>query len=259
MHATWPVLTATHQKAVLHSTSTRWRRGSLISIGMAVWAWGLVGESRRCFPASPTSADAQPATRSTQLAITFTTHAHHIDDRLARDLRGNVHFIRVSIDGVGATYERIRGRPFAQLLARLRTIGNLSKFGINFVVNAQTFADLDCAIAIASDSGACEFLLLPEQPTSTSSGIDLDTAMALRAWIHSYRGSLPLLVSEAGAEGISYCTPIPNETALDAYAHIDAKGIIKDNSFTQEGVRIGEDGIIAAFACLRRSREENIA
>ena len=197
------------------------------------------------------------ATLNTQLAITFTTHGHHVDEHLARDLAGNVHFIRVSMDGVGPTYERVRGRSFSDFLDRLRTIRGISKFGINFVVTAQTFPDLDAAVAIAADGGASEFLLLPERPTSTSLGIDQSTAAALRSWVLGYRGPLPLLISEAAAEGISYCTPVPDEDALDAYAHIDAAGVLKPTSFQVEGVRIGSDGVIAALARLRRIHQEN--
>src|ERR1051326_2691015 len=43
-------------------------------------------------------------THKTELAVTFTTHAHHLDQTLSAELRGNVHFIRVSMDGVGSTY-----------------------------------------------------------------------------------------------------------------------------------------------------------
>ena len=39
---------------------------------------------------------------------------------LAEGLRGSVHFVRVSMDGVGATYESIRRRSFPDLLARLK-------------------------------------------------------------------------------------------------------------------------------------------
>ena len=38
------------------------------------------------------------AARETGLAVTFTTHAHHLDDELVADLTGSVHFVRVSMD-----------------------------------------------------------------------------------------------------------------------------------------------------------------
>lgn len=54
------------------------------------------------------------AARETGLAVTFTTHGHRLlDGSIATAIAGCVHFIRVSMDGVGRTYEAIRGRPFS--------------------------------------------------------------------------------------------------------------------------------------------------
>jgi MoaA/NifB/PqqE/SkfB family radical SAM enzyme len=93
-------------------------------------------------------------TTETRLSITLTTHAHRLTEELARALAGNVHFIRVSMDGVGNTYERLRGRSFDSLLAQLRLVQTISRFGINYVVNAETLTDLDCAMALARDAQA---------------------------------------------------------------------------------------------------------
>lgn len=71
---------------------------------------------------------------ATSLAVTLTTHGHRWTPQLVADLEGSVHFVRVSVDGVGATYERLRGRPFDQLLERLALIGGSFRFGLNCVV-----------------------------------------------------------------------------------------------------------------------------
>ena len=60
----------------------------------------------------------QHAARETRLSVSFTTHGHHIDDVLAEGLRGSVHFVRVSMDGVGATYQLIRRRSFPERVRR---------------------------------------------------------------------------------------------------------------------------------------------
>ena len=73
-------------------------------------------------------------TNETQLAVSFTTHGHRITEELARQLKGAVHFVRVSMDGIGGTYERIRGRSFATLLDKLRLVHAIAPFGINYVV-----------------------------------------------------------------------------------------------------------------------------
>lgn len=195
------------------------------------------------------------AAEHTRLAVTLTTHAHHLDDALMAALEGTVHFVRVSMDGVGATYEALRGKPFAALYNRLKGMRKLAPFGINFVVNAQTFPDLDAAITLAAEVGATEFLLLPEQPTQESSGIDDYTVQALCHWASHYRGKVPITVSEAGAEGLPTCNPFELEPGLRSYAHIDAKGVMKKSSFNKGGMTIGAEGVMQALNELQNGEE----
>lgn len=178
-------------------------------------------------------------TEHTSMAATFTTHGHRLDERLAAALSGNVHFIRVSMDGVGAMYERLRGRSFPALLRRMDLIRSIAPFGVNFVVNAQTVADLSDAVSIAADYGAQEFLLLPELPVNGRGGIDHNTSVALRRWVRSYNGSLRLATSEFCSAGLSTNDPLTDERGLRAYAHIDASGVLKRSSYDQIGVPIG--------------------
>ncbi len=195
--------------------------------------------------------------QKTGLAVTFTTHAHRLDDRLAADLKGSVHFVRVSMDGVGATYEKIRARPFASLQRRIETVRNLAPFGINFVVNAVTLPDLNAAIAIASEAGAAEFLLLPEQPVRGRSGIESATIEALRGWVNSFKGTIPLSVSETGSPGLPTCNPLAGETGLRAYAHIDASAVLKETSYDDTGVSIDTSGVMQALKILEISIRGN--
>lgn len=191
--------------------------------------------------------------RNTGMAVTFTTHGHQLDERLATELRGNVHFIRVSMDGVGPTYERLRGKSFSALIARLSTVRALCPFGINFVVNALTLHDLDRAVALAAEQGAVEFLLLPEQPVRGRGGIDSRTFHALGDWVGSYRGPIPLAVSESGASGLPTCDPLAREASLRAYAHIDASGNLKRSSYDPIGIPIDSSGVIEALRRLSRA------
>ena len=110
------------------------------------------------------------ATNKTRLAVTMTTHAHHLDDRMLRQLHGSLNFVRVSMDGVGATYEAIRGKSFSALVDRIKALSRLIPFGINFVVNSNTIKDLEPAAVLAAKLGASEFLLLPEVPVSAREG-----------------------------------------------------------------------------------------
>jgi MoaA/NifB/PqqE/SkfB family radical SAM enzyme len=194
-------------------------------------------------------------TMQTGLAVTLTTHAHWLDDRLLTALDGNVHFMRVSMDGVGATYEALRGRSFSALRLRLEALRVIAPFGINYVVNARTLPDLDAAIAVAAQVKAAEFLLLPEQPIRGTGGIDHHTTQAFRRWVSEYRGTVPLAVSEAGAEGLPICNPFVKEAGLRAYAHIDAAGILKRSSYDSEGIAIGTGSLLQALQRLDTIQE----
>ncbi|MCE5267639.1 MAG: radical SAM protein [Planctomycetaceae bacterium] len=193
------------------------------------------------------------AAHHTELAVSFTTNARHLTDALIASLAGSAHFVRVSMDGVGPTYEALRCQPFPLLRRRLKSIHTIAPFGINYVVNSRTVVELDAAISFAADMGASEFLLLPEQPIRGNGGIDTCTEQLLRTWVHGYRGSIPLTVSEAGADQLPTCNPLPGEAGLHAYAHIDATGFLKRSSFDAYGVNIGAGSVMTALGTLRKS------
>jgi MoaA/NifB/PqqE/SkfB family radical SAM enzyme len=196
------------------------------------------------------------ATHETGLAVTFTTHAHHLNVELMDALKGNVNFVRISMDGIGGTYEALRGRPFGALCQKLHMMRKFSAFGINYVVNSRTFAELDEATKLAADMGAVEFLLLPEQPSSGGCGIDDQTTSALREWVNRHKGIVRLAVSEAGANGLPCCNPLAGEPGLRAYAHIDASSALKQSSYQDRGVPIEKAGIMAALKILRSQEQK---
>jgi MoaA/NifB/PqqE/SkfB family radical SAM enzyme len=188
----------------------------------------------------------------TRLAITFTTHGHHLDDALLERLESSVHFVRVSMDGVNETYERLRHRSFSQLLRRCTAIRQISRFGINYVVNGDTFRDLDQAIKLAEELQASEFLLLPERRVNGKGGISNDVRQDLVEWVEKYSGGVPLSISENEAAGMPACSPFRNETGLREYAHVDAHGTLKLSSFNSAGIAIGADGIMSAIRRLSK-------
>jgi sulfatase maturation enzyme AslB (radical SAM superfamily) len=195
------------------------------------------------------------ATKETSLAVTLTTHAHRLTAKLLRTLEGNINFARVSMDGVGSTYEANRGRSFDDLVGRIKSLSSIVPFGINFVVNSDTILDLDTAIEVASEMNAREFLLLPEQATLSRRGIDEDTRRMLTTWIEGYTGTVPLSVSEGDSDGLPTCNPLPLETGLAAFAHIDATGILKRTSYDKSGVAISPLGIIPALEELKKNHQ----
>ena len=180
----------------------------------------------------------QRVATETQLAVSFTTHGHRITEALAEQLDGAVHFVRVSMDGAGDTYERIRGRSFEALLEKLRLVRAIAPFGVNYVVNDETIGELDAAAAMSFEHGAFEMLLLPERPVAGVGGIDAVTSEALTRWIQTntqYR----LAVSDAAPiDGIPIANPYRDGGGVSAYAHLDASGWLRRSSFSADGAYI---------------------
>ncbi len=199
----------------------------------------------------------QQVARETRLSVTFTTHGHFVEDDLAERLRGSVHFIRVSMDGVGATYEAIRGRSFPDLIARLKHVRAISPFGINIVINERTLLDLDEAAAIAMDNGACELLLLPQVAVRGVLAATQRTLLGLRRWVDSYKGPLKLCINDASSDGFPICDPLVKERGLRAYAHIDAAGVLKPSSYHAVGISIGDGSVHQALDQLTQQLSED--
>jgi MoaA/NifB/PqqE/SkfB family radical SAM enzyme len=188
---------------------------------------------------------------TTDLAVTFTTHGHRLNGPLLQKLAEAVHFIRLSMDGVGVTYERLRGRSFSRFQTTLSEVRQVCPFGINFVVNSETVQDLDAAVEIAINLGAREFLLLPERPALGRPGIDSNTRERLIRWAARHHGIIPLAISESEASRFQVADPFSAEHGLSAYAHIDAKGTLRDSSYSTIGTPIGTEGILAALSNLK--------
>jgi hypothetical protein len=159
------------------------------------------------------------------------------------------------MDGVGRTYERLRGRRFGDLARKLDLIASICPFAINVVVNKDTVDELDRVAAFAHESGARELLLLPQQPTAGVPGIDVESARRLREWISREPRSLPLAISEAGASSeMPLADPYGDEPALDAHAHVDATACLRANAYSSVGIPI-QGSIIAALGDLRRTED----
>jgi pyruvate-formate lyase-activating enzyme len=192
--------------------------------------------------------------RRTTMAVTFTTHAHRMNSELAAALRGSVHFVRMSMDGLGETYERIRGRTFEAFRRQADIVASVAPFGFNVVVNDMTVGELDAVAAFADEAGAAELLLLPEQPVRDRPGISDSASRRLAEWISNATPGIRLAISQAGApDGIPLADPYPDELPLDGHAHVDARGILKAHSFAVNGVPV-KTSILEAFDRLRARR-----
>jgi sulfatase maturation enzyme AslB (radical SAM superfamily) len=185
----------------------------------------------------------------TNLAVSMTTHGHRLDDKLCDQLRGAVHFVRVSTDGVGNTYERMRRRPFEDLRRALHRARSVAPLGINMVVNSQTVGDLDGVYDLSLEVDAAEIALLPERAVGARPGASPAVLETLRTWLSDAlaRETGPRLCVAAGFPLGSLTGSSPT---IEDYAHIDASGRLHRTSFGGEGIEIGRMGIVDAFTRL---------
>lgn len=195
----------------------------------------------------------QQIARDTAMAVTVTTHGHRITARLADELRGSLHFTRLSVDGVGGTYERLRGRPFAAVAAAAQLLRSVAPLGVNTVVNADTVGELDRIAQFAVDVGARELLLLPQQATGSVPGITSRDAARLVAWVRSCDLPLRLAISRSGFEdAVGGVEVVPRERPLDSHLHLDATGVLRADAYAAAGVPV-DGSIVKAVHALREA------
>ncbi|WP_371602433.1 radical SAM protein [Streptomyces sp. NBC_01220] len=193
-------------------------------------------------------------TQSTSMAVTFTTHGHRLTPKFVGSLRGAVHFVRLSVDGVGSTYERLRGRPFVDVVQAAALLGSLAPFGINAVINGDTVGELDDLAEFADKAGASELLLLPEQPTAATSGISDADAQRLVEWAAAARIGARLAISRTGLEAaLPTAEAVPGEHPLYAHMHVDAMGVLRPHAYAAKGLSVG-GSIMEAVHALREAR-----
>jgi len=193
----------------------------------------------------------QFAAANTDLAVSFTTHGHRITAAMAEQLKGNVHFIRVSVDGLGETYERLRGRSFAGLLSQMELIGSVAPFGVNYVLNGDTLTELSEAVSYWEQFGAAEFLILPE--IDLSGNVSKIIIENLKTFLSEYSGKLPLRINENCSEDMPVAQPFHDSNPLQAYAFVDARGRLKGTSYLQDGLDISGQSLIAALEMMRNN------
>jgi hypothetical protein len=154
------------------------------------------------------------------------------------------------MDGVGAVYERLRGRSFATFVERLAVIRSVVPFGINFVLNEETFGQLDSAAEFAFKEGAKQFLILPEVDHNGGHRLQADVIQSAKMWITSRKDFCRLASSDSGAALFGVPTlPVsrPMETHRE-FLHVDAFGYLRRSAFVNRGVLIAsEPSIIAAI------------
>jgi MoaA/NifB/PqqE/SkfB family radical SAM enzyme len=231
---------------------------SLCSADVLGWARELAGAGGHCIGFGGGEPTIYPGLASlcmsiaaeTALSVTLTTHGHNFTRTLASALSGSVHFIRVSLGGLGDTYEAVHGRPFSRLLASLPAIRDAAPVGFNCLVNGTTLPSLNETAEFALENGAAEILLLPEVTAEGKLRLNRQEQSMLATWIDSNQGHMPLALSAMASEAIpTDRLPVedPRGPSFD-FMHVDAEARLRGSAFGGRWVRISpSSGLMAAI------------
>jgi MoaA/NifB/PqqE/SkfB family radical SAM enzyme len=195
---------------------------------------------------------------NTSLAITMTTHGHRFNSKLVDELSGNIHFIRLSMDGVGSTYERLRGRSFTKLTQQMALVRATARFGVNYVINRDTIDDLPRAADFVFLSGAEELLLLPETSSSGEVTVDSETMAEVSDWARRNYSRCRLATS---AHAVALFDAPVLQTAGSTsqghdFMHVDAFSKLKTCAFANLGISLDPCGsILEAIRLLRATQD----
>lgn len=195
----------------------------------------------------------------TSLAVTMTTHGHRFTSELSEELSGHVNFIRLSMDGVHETYERLRGRSFVSFLDKLALVRSTARFGINFVVNDDTVEDLPEAAALIFGEGAEEFLLLPQTGTDGKLAMAPQTLQRLKNWVSDNYEHCRLATSAHGGAELDAPMLMTSKPEFQTYdfMHVDAMGTLKVSAFADEGISLmGGSSIVDAIQKIREQQNQ---
>lgn len=184
----------------------------------------------------------------TNLAISITTHGHHLNEKLIDHLSKNINFLRISMDGLSETYESLRRKSFSGLIKKIKLIGERVKFGINYVVNSETINELEKAIELSEQLNCSEFLILPEVKTINRNGVSEVELEKIKEIIEISRTKMRLAISRDFSDTFGICDKIGGR---NSYAHITADAVLKINSYDNCGVDILGNNVMTALDKLK--------
>ncbi|MBL7902996.1 MAG: radical SAM protein [Bacteroidia bacterium] len=177
--------------------------------------------------------------KETNLGISITTHGHHLNEDYILKLKDNLSFIRVSIDGIEPIYSQLRKRPLDNLLPKLKLLSGQIPFGINAVINKLTVNHLDDLKSLFLEYGGFELLLLPMWHKGKFVLTDNEWS-TLNQWIENNHKEIPIRISSESKKYLKLPFLFDNDEWDNDYGFIGIDKTLRKNSFTKEGISIGQ-------------------
>jgi MoaA/NifB/PqqE/SkfB family radical SAM enzyme len=191
---------------------------------------------------------------NTSLGVSLTTHGHRLNADLIRQLAGTISSIRFSIDGAEPYYGKIRGRPLANLLEKIRALDHAIPFGINAVVSPGHVTELRRVADLAIGLGAWDLLIIPEH-------LGGKTVLAAQDWneidkfIAEYGSRCRLSVTQAASAHLKANFLEIERYDEFAFAHVSADKKLKPNSYARDGILIQDPARMHEYLLLLSARK----
>ncbi len=174
---------------------------------------------------------------NTCLAISVTTHGHHLSKRIISEIEGKISSIRFSIDGVEPYYSEVKGKPLHRLLSIIQDVRGKIPFGINTVISPGKVSELIGLIKLAIDIDAQNILIIPEHHNGVFN-LSKSEWEELNEIIDAWKSKIQLHLAY---DAYNYLDVDCLQTEIDnefLFAHISADGKLRVNSFCEDGIRI---------------------
>jgi molybdenum cofactor biosynthesis enzyme MoaA len=175
----------------------------------------------------------------TSLGISVTTHGYHLNEKLINEIKETVSFVRVSIDGLGNTYKKMRQKEITPILNNLTLLKGKIPFGINIVISRNTLKDLDGMLKLAIEVGAEEILLLPLVHNGKfimreSEWIELDN------WVCNNYKNISISINKDARQYLKGPFLFQENELEDSFGYIGANYTFRNNSYIQQGINMNE-------------------
>lgn len=170
----------------------------------------------------------------TNLGISITTNGHHLTPSLISQLVGTVSIIRISIDSVEPLYSKLRNRPLAPVLDAICHLTGRTPVGINTVINNLTLSTMDQMLQFVKETGAIDWLLLP-QVRNGEFVLAVNDWRKLERWVNDHWTEVNLSITSEAQKFVNCPFLFTSENQND-YAHISADYYLRKCSYKAGGV-----------------------
>lgn len=174
---------------------------------------------------------------NTNLAISVTTHGHHLSSSIISQIADKISSLRFSIDGIEPYYSQVKGRPLRNLVDIILGIRGKIPFGINTVVRPGKLCAVSEVIELAIEIGSGNVLIIPEHKDGQFI-LEKCEWQQLNRLLDSYKSKIQLFISNDAYEFVTInCLETESKDEF-LFGHVSAERKLKPDSYSKHGITI---------------------